>query len=426
MKVLVIGSGGREHAIVWALNNSPAVTKIFCAPGNPGIGEIAECVSLKVDDIKGLAQFAVTNKIDLTVVGSELPLVLGIVDVFEEHGLKIFGPSKDAARLEGSKLFLKSFLKRNNIPTADYATFNQSEYEQAIQYIQEHTAPYVIKTDGLAAGKGVAICLTSTDALKTLDDYFRLKVFGDAGNNIVVEEFMTGEEASVFALCDGENYVLLSSAQDHKQIFDGDKGKNTGGMGAYSPAPIVTASILEQVEKKIIQPTLKGMKAEGYAYKGCLYVGLMIKENNAKVVEFNVRLGDPETQVVLPLIDSDVYELFYSCATGTVDKYTLQLKQSSAVVVVVASNGYPDDYERGKEIHGLKEAVKDAIVFHAGTKKNGEKYVTAGGRVLGVTAIGSELKSTIEQAYNSVHKISFDGAYYRTDIGQKGLRRKSL
>jgi len=423
MNVLVVGSGGREHAIVWSLKNSPKIKKIFCAPGNAGIGEIAECISLKAEDIYGLAQFAQTNKIDLTVVGSEAPLVKGIVDLFEERGLKIFGPSKAAAQVEGSKIFLKDFLERHHIPTAKYQVFNQSEFERAKRYVLDNFPPCVIKTDGLAAGKGVAICQTTEEAVDTLRDYFEKKIFGDAGNNIVIEEFMEGEEVSIFAICDGENYAVLSSAQDHKRIGDNDTGKNTGGMGAYAPAPVVTENILKEVEEKIIKPTLAGMKAEGHPYKGCLYVGLMITAEGPRVVEYNCRLGDPETQVVLPLIESDVYDLFYSCATGALSGYQLKLKKSSAVVVVIASKGYPDEYETGKEISGLLEANKNAIVFHAGTKKDGSKILTSGGRVLGVTAVGDGLPTTIENAYRAVKIITFEGIYFRNDIGKKGLLR---
>ncbi|HAP35016.1 MAG TPA: phosphoribosylamine--glycine ligase, partial [Bacteroidetes bacterium] len=331
MKVLVIGSGGREHAIVWRMKQSTNVTELFCAPGNAGIAEIVECIPIKADDIYGLVQFAQTNAIDLTIVGSEAPLVMGIVDLFNERGLKIFGPSKAAAQVEGSKMFLKHFLKRNNIPTARYRTFNKTEFESAIHYIRMNPAPYVIKTDGLAAGKGVAICQTTDEAIEIVKEYFQDGTFGDAGNNIVIEEFMVGEEASVFAICDGENYVLLSSAQDHKQIQDGDKGKNTGGMGAYAPAPVVTDAILAHVEMEIIRPTLAGMRSEGYPYKGCLYVGLMITSEGPKVVEYNCRLGDPETQVLMPLIESDPYGLFHASATGTISSYSLRLKKESAV-----------------------------------------------------------------------------------------------
>ncbi|MFA6469816.1 MAG: phosphoribosylamine--glycine ligase [Bacteroidota bacterium] len=422
MNVLVIGSGGREHAIVWKLKQSPKVTKIYCAPGNAGIAEIAECVPIKAEDIYGMAQFAQTNSIDLTVVGSEAPLVKGIVDLFEERGLKIFGPSKAAAQVEGSKMFLKHFLRRNHIPTAHYATFNNTQLENAQQYVKNSKPPYVIKTDGLAAGKGVAICPTAEDAINVLKEYFQEKVFGDAGDNIVIEEFMEGEEASVFAMCDGEQYVLLASAQDHKRIGDGDTGKNTGGMGAYAPASVVTKEILTCVENEIIKPTLAGMKAEGYPYKGCLYVGLMITSDGPKVVEFNCRLGDPETQAVMPLIESDPFDLFYACAAGTVSSYPMKLKDSSAVCIVLASKGYPDAYVTGKAVSGLDDASVDAVVFHAGTKSVNGTTVTAGGRVFGVTSLGNGLKETIDQTYAAVKKISFEGMYYRNDIGKKGLR----
>lgn len=421
MNVLVIGSGGREHAIVWKLKQSPKVSAVYCAPGNAGIAAIAECVPIAADHIEALLSFARTNAIALTVVGSESPLVKGIVDLFEANGLKIFGPSKAAAQVEGSKMFLKHFLKRHKIPTAKYETFNQSELEKAQHYVNSSTPPFVIKTDGLAAGKGVAICQTKDEALVTLKEYFQDKVFGDAGSNIVIEEFMEGEEASVFAMCDGTDYVLLSPAQDHKRIGDGDTGKNTGGMGAYAPAPVVTRQVMERVEREVIKPTLAGMRAEGYPYKGCLYVGLMMTSDGPKVVEFNCRLGDPETQVVMPLIDSDPFDLFYSCAAGNVSSYQMKLKPSSAVCIVIASKGYPDSYATGKEISGLAEASADAVVFHAGTRAEQGKILTAGGRVLGVTALGNGLKATIENAYASVKKIQFDGAYYRSDIGNKGL-----
>ena len=422
MNVLVVGSGGREHAIVHSLRRSSSVQRIFCAPGNGGIGEIAECIPLKAEDIYGLAQFVATNKIDLTVVGSEAPLVKGIVDLFEERGLTIFGPSKAAAQVEGSKIFLKHFLKRHNIPTARYRTFNNTEMDAALQYVQDTVPPYVIKTDGLAAGKGVAICNSRDEAVQTLREYFEAKIFGDAGSNIVIEEFMEGEEASVFAMCDGERYVLLSAAQDHKRIGDGDTGKNTGGMGAYAPAPIVTKEIMIRVEKEIIRPTLAGMKEEGYPYKGCLYAGIMITAEGPKVVEYNCRLGDPETQAVLPLIDSDPFDLFYACANGSLGSYSLRLKQESAVCIVLASKGYPDRYDTGKLISGLDNSDRECIISHAGTKKENGQYLTSGGRVLGVTALGNGLQSTINKAYNSVKKISYDGIYYRSDIGKKGLK----
>src|SRR5450759_4866815 len=309
MNVLIIGSGGREHAFAWKLKQSPKVSKIYCAPGNAGIAEIAELVPLKIDDIDGLFQFAKKKRIDLTVVGPEVPLVKGIVDLFEKHGMRIFGPGKYAAQLEGSKVFAKDFMRRHRIPTAAYATFNRAEYSKAQQHLTANAAPIVLKADGLAAGKGAVVCQSTGEALTVLRECFEKDMFGEAGNTIVVEEFMKGEEASIFVLTDGTHYKLLQPAQDHKQILDGDKGKNTGGMGAYAPAPVVSSALLKRIEKEIVVPTLNGMRAEGKAYKGCLYVGLMMTKEGPKVVEFNCRLGDPEAQVVLPLIDGDLFDI---------------------------------------------------------------------------------------------------------------------
>ena len=426
MNVLVIGSGGREHALVWKLKQSAKVTKVFCAPGNAGIGESAELVPIAVDDIDAIFQFAKKNKIDLTVVGPEIPLVKGIVDLFEKHGLRIFGPSKYAAQLEGSKVFAKNFLAKYRIPTASYKTFSQEQSCEAERYIFDHSTPLVLKADGLAAGKGAVVCYSTTEALNALQDAFERKVFGESGRSVVVEEFMTGEEASVFALTDGVDYKLLQPAQDHKQIFDGDKGKNTGGMGAYAPAPIVTSLMLKRIEKEIIKPTLDGMRADGKPYKGCLYAGIMITAEGPKVVEFNCRLGDPETQVVLPLLESDLFDLLYASATGTLASIKLSHHKAAAVCVVMSSRGYPDAYETGKQITGLESVLSEhgVVVFHSGTKKEKGKLVTAGGRVLGVTAIGygDDLEGTIASAYAAVKRISFDGAYYRSDIGRKGVK----
>jgi phosphoribosylamine---glycine ligase len=426
MNVLVIGSGGREHALVWKLRQSPKVREIYCAPGNAGIGDIAELAKINVDDIDGLFQFAKKKKIDLTVVGPEIPLVKGIVDLFEKNGMRIFGPTKYAAQLEGSKVFAKNFMKKYKIPTASYTTFSRSEYADAQKYIMKHAAPLVLKADGLAAGKGAVVCHSTGDALNTLRDFFEKDTFGESGNNVVVEEFMSGEEASVFVMTDGTEYRLLQPAQDHKQILDGDKGKNTGGMGAYAPAPIVTGAVLRRVEKEIIQPTLEGMRADGKPYKGCLYVGLMMTPAGPKVVEFNCRLGDPEAQVVLPLLETDLFDLLLACSNGTLRSVELRHHTASAVCIVMASRGYPDSYETGKPILGL-DAIRPesgVVVFHAGTKKEKGKVVSSGGRVLGVTAIGygHDLEGTIGSAYSAVKTISFDGAYYRSDIGQKGLK----
>jgi phosphoribosylamine---glycine ligase len=427
MNVLVIGSGGREHALVWKLKQSPRVSRLVCAPGNPGIASLAECVNIGIDDLDGLYQFARTQKIDLTVVGPEIPLVNGIVDLFEAGGLTIFGPSKAAAALEGSKVFAKNFMKRNNIPTAAYETFDKAHEEAARAYLLTHPIPVVLKADGLAAGKGAVVCHSIAEALHVVDEFFGANLLGDAGHNIVVEEFMEGEEASVFAFTDGTQYGVLEPAQDHKQILDGDMGKNTGGMGAYAPAPVVTPQVLERIRKEIIDPTLAGMRDEGRPYRGCLYAGIMLTKDGPKVVEFNCRLGDPETQAVLPLIDGDLAEILYACSTRNAGSVSICSHRATAVCVVIASGGYPDKYESGKPIHGLERIVPEdgVVVFHAGTKSSGPEIVTAGGRVLGVTAVGygHELQATIAAAYAAVKKITFDGAYYRSDIGRKGVRR---
>jgi phosphoribosylamine--glycine ligase len=426
MNILVIGSGGREHAIIWKLRQSPQVQTLYCAPGNAGIAQLATCVPLKLTDIKGLLKFAKEQKIDLTVVGSEQPLVEGIVDAFEERGFKIFGPSKSAAQLEGSKVFSKNFMLRHHIPTANYRSFAATAIDEAKNYITMIEAPMVVKADGLAAGKGVLICKSRQEALLALDDIIVHKAFGTAGNQIVIEEFLHGEEASLFILTDGEQFALLASAQDHKRILDGDLGKNTGGMGAYAPAPIVTKEILQRVIHEAVEPTLNGMKQEGMPYRGCLYVGLMMTQGGPKVLEYNCRFGDPETQVVVPLIDGDLAEIFLSIAERRLNPLEVKLHSASAVCVVMASHGYPDEYQTGKQIFGLEniKAEDGVVVFHAGTKTDGNSVVTSGGRVLGVTAIGfhNELERTIQDAYHAVEKIRFDGAYYRSDIGKKALK----
>jgi len=429
MNILVIGSGGREHAIVWKLRQSPHVKGLYCAPGNAGIAQQARLVSLKPTDIQGLMRFVRENDVDLTVVGPEQPLVDGIVDEFEHHGLKIFGPSKAAAMLEGSKAFAKDFMARNKIPTARFRNFSASELSQAEAFARELPIPLVVKADGLAAGKGVLICETHDAAVIGLREMMLNKAFGAAGEKVVIEEYLEGEEASVFALTDGDRYATLASAQDHKRILDGDKGKNTGGMGAYANAPIVTKELLNRICDEIIAPTLNGMKNAGTPYRGCLYCGLMITKSGPKVIEYNCRFGDPETQVVVPLIEGDLAEILLSIAEHRLDPSSVKHHAASAVCVVMASRGYPDDYQTGKEIHGLEKVKQEdgLVVFHAGTRSDGEKIVTSGGRVLGVTAIGYEhdLKGTIDAAYRAVSSITFDGAYYRSDIGQKALRRQS-
>jgi phosphoribosylamine---glycine ligase len=426
VNILVIGSGGREHTLVWKLRQSPHVQSLFCAPGNAGISLHAELVSLKPGDIEGLMRFVKLNNVDLTVVGPEQPLVDGIVDEFERNGLKIFGPSKAAAMLEGSKAFAKDFMARHRIPTAAYRSFDASELSQAEAFAGTLSTPVVVKADGLAAGKGVVICETQQAAVLALRDMMLNKSFGSAGEKVVIEEYLVGEEASVFALTDGERYVTLASAQDHKRILDNDQGKNTGGMGAYAPAPLVTAEVLQRAREEVIEPVLNGMKAEGMPYRGCLYCGLMISNGRPKVVEFNCRFGDPETQVVVPLIEGDLAEILMSVAERRLDPQSVKQYPASAVCVVMASRGYPDDYQTGKPIHGLDTIKPDdgVVVFHAGTRSDGKNVLTSGGRVLGVTAIGyeHELKSTIDAAYRGVAAITFDGAYYRSDIGLKALR----
>jgi phosphoribosylamine--glycine ligase len=428
MNILVIGSGGREHALVWKIKQSRKAKKIYCAPGNAGIGQLAELVAVKPTDLDGLLKFAKTKKIDLTVVGPEVPLTEGVVDAFEQHGMAIFGPSKSAAALEGSKVFAKKFMQNHGIPTSGYRTFEASQRFEAQRYIHELPTPIVIKTDGLAAGKGVLICETRERAIEELDNILLHQAFGPAGNRVVIEEFLVGEEASVFAITDGTDFVLLASAQDHKRILDDDQGKNTGGMGAYAPAPVMTEKVLNEVREEIIKPTIEGMEKEGRKYKGCLYCGLMMTESGAKVLEYNCRFGDPETQVVVPLIDGEFVDLLLAASRGDLSSGQIRQHDATAVCVVMASGGYPDEYETGKEISGLdriNEQEEGIVVFHAGTKADSGKVLTAGGRVLGVTAIGyaNDLAGTITNAYKAVEKITFDGAYYRGDIGKKGLAK---
>lgn len=426
MNILVIGSGGREHALIWKLRQSPSVNSLFCAPGNAGIEQLATIVSLKPNDTKGLIKFSKEKKVDLTVVGPEQPLVEGIVEAFESQGLRIFGPGKLAAQLEGSKVFSKDFMTRHHIPTAKYKSFAAAASEEAKKYVDTLHPPLVIKADGLAAGKGVLICKNLQEARIAIDEITLNRAFGSAGNQIVIEEFLAGEESSIFILADGEHYVVLASAQDHKRILDGDLGKNTGGMGAYAPSPIVTDHLLQEILRDIVQPTLNGMKQEGMPYRGCLYVGLMITADGPKVLEYNCRFGDPEAQVVVPLIDGDLAEIFLSVAERRLNPSAVKLHAATAVCVVMASHGYPDDYQTGKEIFGLEHVkMEDGVVaFHSGTRNIDDKIVTSGGRVLGITAIGfkDELEQTIRTAYRAVEKITFDGAYYRSDIGKKALK----
>ena len=425
MKILVIGSGGREHAIVWKLSQSKKIEKIFCAPGNAGIGKIAELIDIKVDDIPRLLDFAKNNKIDLTVVGPEAPLVKGIVDIFNENSLKAFGPSRELAMLEGSKVFSKNTMKRFKLPTADFKVFDNPA--DAKKYLNEKGIPIVIKADGLAAGKGVIIPKTVEEGEEAIDSIMVKKVFGDSGNRIILEDCLEGEEASMLIFTDGKTIVPLESSQDHKRIFDGDRGPNTGGMGAYSPAPVVTKDVLAYAMKNVFRPMIDGLAKEGKIYKGVLYAGLMIGKNGSMVLEFNVRFGDPETQAILPRLKSDLLDIMLACVDGTLDKINIKWDRSSCISVVCASKGYPDEYEKNIEIFGLEEAekIKDVIVFHAGTKNENGKVLTNGGRVLGVTGLGKDIKTARVNAYQAISRIRFEGMQCRKDIGDKALFYKT-
>ena len=422
MKILVVGGGGREHALVWKLSQSPLAEKIFCAPGNAGIEETAETVAIKADDIEGICKFVDEKQIDLTVIGPEAPLTAGLADKLEAAGHKVFGPQKAAARLEGSKEFAKDFLKKYAIPTAAYECF--SDLGEALRYIEAAPLPMVIKADGLAAGKGVVIAEDMETAKRTATDMLEGNIFGSAGSRIVVEEYLDGEEVSILAFCDGEHIVPMVSAQDHKRAYDNDEGPNTGGMGAYSPAPVYTPELAKEVEKSILQATLNALKAEGIVYKGVLYAGLMITSKGPQVLEFNCRFGDPETQAVLARLDSDLVEIMLSVIDGTLDTAEIKWSGKSSVCVAVAAGGYPESYKKGEIINGLDEAAKTgAIVFHAGTKISGGNIVTDGGRVLGITALGGDTAEAIANAYVAAEKIDIKDAFYRRDIGKKALNR---
>ncbi len=426
MRILVVGSGGREHALAWTLRQSPTNPELFIAPGNAGTLDLGVNVPIDAGDIPALVDFARSERIDLTVVGPELPLVNGIVDRFREANLAVVGPTAAAARLEGSKAFAKAFMARHRIPTAAHRTFTREAEADAFAYLDEMGAPVVVKASGLAAGKGAVVCLSLSEARDALHEMWHGEALGQAATEVVIEECMSGEEASIFALVDGRDYVLLAAAQDHKRVGEGDTGPNTGGMGAYAPAPVVTDAILETVRRTIIEPTLDGMEAEGTPYSGFLYVGLMISGDEARVVEFNCRLGDPEAQVVLPLLGVDAVELFHRQATNRLRGVTVPAPASAAACVVLASEGYPGSYPKGRRINGLSaaSAVDDVIVFHAGTRTNATGEVeTAGGRVLGVTAVGEDLRAALDHAYQAVGQIHFDGCHFRRDIGQKGLAR---
>jgi len=423
MKVLVIGSGGREHALVWKIQQSPKVEKIFCAPGNGGIGKLAECVPIEPNDVKGLLAFAKKKSIDLTIVGPEAALAAGIVNAFEAKGLRIFGPTREAAQLESSKVFCKQFLKTHSIPTAAFEVF--TDKEKAKKYIDRCGAPIVVKADGLAAGKGVVVAQTIEEAKAAVEVIMEAKAFGNAGDKLLIESCLRGEEASFIAFTDGKTVLPLPTSQDHKAIFDDDKGPNTGGMGAYSPAPVVTDEIADYVINSIMLPTIRGMEAEGRPYKGMLYAGLMISDTEINVLEFNCRFGDPEAQPLLLRVQSDIIDIFEAVIDGTLDQVVMRIDPRPTVCVVMAASGYPGTYEKGKTIKGLGKASKclGVEVFHAGTAFENGRTITNGGRVLGVTAIGKDLREAVDRAYQGAGQIHWTGSYYRRDIGAKALRR---
>lgn len=421
MKILVVGGGGREHALVWKISQSPRVKKIFCAPGNAGIAGLAECVNIAADDVDTLLKFALENKIDLTVVGPEAPLMAGLVDQFEAVGLRVFGPRQRAAEIEGSKTLAKEIMEKYSIPTARYRVFEDPV--PAIQYIRELGAPLVVKADGLAAGKGVIVAADTETAVQAVKEIMEDRAFGDAGNRVLVEEFLEGEEVSVLAFTDGEHVVPMVSSQDHKRVFDGDLGPNTGGMGAYSPAPVYTSEVAEFTLEKILKPTIAGLKAEGRTYRGVIYAGLMVTKDGPKVLEYNARFGDPETQPVLMRLKTDLVEIMEAILTGCLKGQEISWSEEASVCVVMASGGYPGSYQKGKPIKGLEQTRRDVYVFHAGTALKDGETVTAGGRVLGVTARGKTIREAIESAYGTVEKIHFEGMQYRKDIGGKALKR---
>ena len=419
MNILVIGSGGREHALYWKLSESPQTEQIYAIPGNPGMGASA---AIALDDHAAILRFVKEHEIGLVVVGPEVPLMNGLVDELEAAGIRAFGPRANAAEIEGSKSFAKDLMKKYGIPTARYEVFTAAEPARA--YIRQEGAPIVVKADGLAAGKGVIVAMTEQEALDAVDAIMEDHSFGDAGARVVIEEFMEGEEASLLAFTDGRTIRPMISAQDHKRAYDGDRGPNTGGMGTYAPAPVMTPEMTERAVEEILKPTIAAMAKEGRVYRGCLYLGLMVTADGPKVVEFNARFGDPETQVVLPLLDSDLVAIMCACADGTLADVPIRWKDGAAVCVVLASGGYPGHYEKGQEIHGLADAeAMGALVFHAGTAMKDGKLVTNGGRVLGVIGRGADISSAVDAAYAAATKISFKDAYYRKDIAHRALER---
>ena len=422
LKILVVGGGGREHTLVWKLLQSPRVAKVICAPGNAGIASLAETVNIDAEDIPALLNLAQQNQIDLTIVGPEAPLVNGIVDQFQAQGLNIFGPRAKAAMLEGSKVLAKEIMQKYEIPTAGYAVFQ--DLAKASAFLKKIGTPCVVKADGLAAGKGVTVAMDEETALQALQTIMQDRVFGEAGNSVVIEEYLEGEEVSMLAFTDGKTVTPMVSAQDHKRIFDGDQGPNTGGMGAYSPAPVYTDKLHEEVVRTILEPTVAALRAEGRDYVGVLYAGLMITAKGPRVLEFNARFGDPETQVILPRLKTDLVDIMEAILEGRLSEQPVEWLPGSAVCVVMAAEGYPGNYPKGRVICGLDEAAASGLVFHAGTALDGGRVVTSGGRVLGVTALGSDIRSAINSVYQTVPKINFEGCQYRRDIGYRALQRE--
>lgn len=414
MKILVVGGGGREHAICWKLSNESNVEKIYCAPGNAGISNVAQCIDIQDSDIENLLKFAKENKIDLTIVGPEIPLVAGIVDVFEKEGLKIFGPNKKCAQLEGSKSFSKDFMIRHNLPTAKYKEY--TDLDEAISEIDSFGYPVVIKADGLAAGKGVVIPENREDAITTLKEMMSDKKFGNAGDKIVVEEFLTGIETSILAFVDNDTIVPMVSSKDHKKVFEGETGLNTGGMGTFSPSEIYTEKLAKEVQEKILDKTLEGFKKDNLNYKGILFVGLMITEDGPKILEYNVRFGDPETQSVLFRLDTDLNKIISEILNNNLKNIEINYSKEEAICVMLTSGGYPENYEKGKVISGLENLDSDIVVFHSGTKFDNENIVTNGGRVIGITAKGKTVKEAGEKVYENIKKINFEKMHYRKDI----------
>ena len=422
MNIMVLGSGGREHTLVWKISQSPKAGKIYAVPGNPGMKKYAECIQADIEDNDAVVALAKEKKIDLVVVGPEVPLVNGIVDALTEAGIKAFGPTKSAAELEGSKVYSKVVMRRYGIPTAKSEVFG--DIGRARVYVRQMRQPFAIKADGLAAGKGVILTQTVDEAIEAIDTIMQEKAFGDAGSRIVIEEFMQGEEASLLCFTDGKTIVPMVSSQDHKRVNDGDEGLNTGGMGAYAPAPVMTPDMLERVRKEILEPVIEGMNKEGRPYKGCLYAGLMITAKGPKVVEFNARFGDPETQVVLPLLKSDIVDIMLSCIDGTLDEQSIEWSGGAAACVIMASGGYPGAYEKGKVITGLEDAEKaGTLVVHAGTKEENGAILTNGGRVLGVIGEADDIRGAVAKAYDGVAKIHFEGEHHRSDIAHRALER---